>query len=187
MPEEWPSLLGAAFDGDLGRDAVESLTEVESELFAPPVDERPEATVARFETSGYLQGQLLRDIDAVSMAHGLEVRVPFVDHILQGAVWPALGRHRALLRGKQLLRMSLRETLPAVAVGRPKRGFTLPFDAWMRSGLRDATMTGIEAAVADGWVNRHAAACVVRDWQAGRAHWSRVWDLSVLGQFLRAA
>ena len=138
------------------------------------------------ETSGYLQGQLLRDIDAVSMAHGLEVRVPFVDHRLAGTVWPALGHHPHLLEGKRLLHQSL-PALPQDVAGRPKRGFTLPFDAWMRGGLRETSLRGIESAVALGWVNARAAAAVWGDWERGRAHWSRAWGLSVLGQFLQEA
>jgi asparagine synthase (glutamine-hydrolysing) len=138
------------------------------------------------ETSGYLQGQLLRDIDAVSMAHGLEVRVPFVDHRLAGTIWPALGHHPHLLEGKRLLHESVPK-MPEAAASGPKRGFTLPFDTWMRGGLRETSLRGIESAVALGWVNARAAAAVWGDWQRGRAHWSRAWALSVLGQFLQEA
>ena len=45
----------------------------------------PEGNVARLETRIYLGSQLLRDLDVMSMAHGLEVRVPFVDHVLLDA------------------------------------------------------------------------------------------------------
>lgn len=186
MPEEWPDLLGPAFDGNVGRQAREALAEVEARTFRVMPSETPHATVARMETGGYLQGQLLRDIDAVSMAHALEVRVPFVDHRLAAAVWPALGHYPALLEGKRLLHDSL-PTMPDGMVGRPKRGFTLPFDTWMRGGLRETALRGIESAVALGWVNARGAAAVWGDWERGRAHWSRAWGLSVLGQFLQEA
>jgi asparagine synthase (glutamine-hydrolysing) len=186
MPEEWPFLLGPAFDGATGRDAREMLARVEARTFRDGSHETPLAAVSRMETSGYLQGQLLRDIDAVSMAHGLEVRVPFVDHRLAGTIWPALGHHPRLLEGKRLLHETL-PTLPQGIAGRPKRGFTLPFDTWMRGGLRETALRGIESAVALGWVNARAAAAVWGDWERGRAHWSRVWGLSVLGQFLQEA
>jgi asparagine synthase (glutamine-hydrolysing) len=186
MPEEWPGLLGPAFDGDAGRQAREALSEVEARTFREMPLETPHATVARMETGGYLQGQLLRDIDAVSMAHALEVRVPFVDHRLAAAVWPALGHYPALLEGKRLLHESLPK-MPEGIVGRPKRGFTLPFDTWMRGGLRETALRGIESSVALGWVNARGAAAVWGDWERGRAHWSRAWGLSVLGQFLQEA
>ena len=57
---------------------------------------RSKATSRGLETRVYLGSQLLRDLDAMSMAHGLEVRVPFVDHLLLDAVWPDLARIRPL-------------------------------------------------------------------------------------------
>ena len=186
MPEEWTDLLGPALDGEAGRDAREALAQVEARTFRGRATETPLAAVARMETGGYLQGQLLRDIDAVSMAHALEVRVPFVDHRLASSIWPALGHHAALLEGKRLLHESL-PTMPDGIAGGPKRGFTLPFDAWMRGGLRETAIRGIESSVALGWVNARAAAAVWGDWERGRAHWSRAWGLSVLGQFLQEA
>jgi asparagine synthase (glutamine-hydrolysing) len=186
MPEEWPHLLGPAFDGDAGRAARELLAEIDAQRFRSAPSETPLAAVARMETVAYLRGQLLRDIDAVSMAHGLEVRMPFVDHHLAAAIWPSLGHHPALLSGKRLLQLSA-PPLPAALATRPKRGFTLPFDTWMRSGLREMTLRGIESAVSLGWINACAAAALWAEWERGRAHWSRPWALSVLGQFLQDA
>jgi len=186
MPEEWPQLLGPAFDGRTGVDARETLAAIEDRTFGERPAETTLATVARMETGGYLQGQLLRDIDAVSMAHALEVRVPFVDHRLAGTIWPALAHHPDLLNGKRLLRASVPKW-PDGIESLPKRGFTLPFDTWMRSGLRETALRGIESTVAHGWVNARAAAAVWGDWERGRAHWSRAWSLSVLGQFLQEA
>ena len=186
MPEEWPKLLGPAFDGATRRDARETLSAVEARMFRDVPAETPLATVARMETGAYLRGQLLRDIDAVSMAHALEVRVPFVDHRLAASIWPSLGHHPDLLHGKHLLQRSVPSMPDGIAAG-PKRGFTLPFDAWMRGGLRETALGGVESTVALGWVNARAAATVWSDWERGRAHWSRAWSLSVLGQFLRGA
>src|SRR5262245_37456156 len=185
MPEEWPKLLGPAFDGRTGVDARETLAAIEDRTFGERPAETTPASVARMETGGYLQGQLLRDIDAVSMAHALEVRVPFVDHRLAGSIWPALGHHPDLLHGKRLLLASLPRVPDGIAG--PKRGFTLPFDKWMRGGLRETALRGLESTVALGWVNARAAAAVWSDWERGRAHWSRAWSLSVLGQFLQEA
>jgi asparagine synthase (glutamine-hydrolysing) len=186
MPEEWGSLLGPAFDGEAGRGARDTLAEIDAQRFRSGPHETPLAAVARMETVGYLRAQLLRDVDAVSMAHGLEVRMPFVDHCLAGTIWPSLGHHPGLLAGKRLLQLSV-PPLPAGLAGRPKRGFTLPFDSWMRGGLREMTLRGIEAAVSLGWVNARAATSLWGEWERGRAHWSRPWALSVLGQFLQDA
>ena len=184
MPEEWPRLLGPAFDGPTRREAREALSAVEARMFREVPAETPLATVARMETGAYLQGQLLRDVDAVSMAHALEVRVPFVDHRLAESIWPALGHYPDLLHGKHLLHRSVPRRSQEIAAG-PKRGFTLPFDNWMRGGLRETALRGVESTVALGWVNARAAATAWSDWERGRAHWSRAWSLSVLGQFLQ--
>ena len=186
MPEEWSRLLGPAFDARARREAREALSAIEAQTFREAPGETPLATVARMETGAYLQGQLLRDVDAVSMAHALEVRVPFVDHRLAASIWPALGHHPDLLHGKHLLRRSIPRMPDGMTAG-PKRGFTLPFDTWMRGGLRETALRGIESTVALGWVNARAAAAVWSDWERGRAHWSRAWSLSVLGQFLQEA
>jgi asparagine synthase (glutamine-hydrolysing) len=186
MPEEWPRLLGPAFDARTRREARETLAAIEARTLHEAPAQTPLATVARMETGAYLQGQLLRDIDAVSMAHALEVRVPFVDHRLAAHIWPALGHYPDLLHGKHLLQRSVPRMPDGMSAG-PKRGFTLPFDAWMRGGLRETTLRGVEATVALGWVNARAAAAVWSDWERGRAHWSRAWSLSVLGQFLQEA
>src|SRR5947208_16771462 len=84
-----------------------------------------EGAVARLATRVYLGSQLLRDLDVMSMAHALEVRVPFVDHVLLDAVWPDLGVHPSLMRNKRLLHETLARPLPPAAVERPKQTFTL--------------------------------------------------------------
>jgi asparagine synthase (glutamine-hydrolysing) len=53
--------------------------EVERALLSPLSVEKPQAAVARLESRRYLGSQLLRDLDVMSMAHGLEVRVPLLD------------------------------------------------------------------------------------------------------------
>jgi asparagine synthase (glutamine-hydrolysing) len=75
--------------------------------------------------------------------------------------------------------------LPESVTGAPKRGFTLPFEQWMRGPLAEPITTGLADLARDGWITTQGAHDVWRDWQAGQAHWSRAWSLGVLGQFLR--
>jgi asparagine synthase (glutamine-hydrolysing) len=185
MPSEWPAIVGPAIADAPA--AAERLAAVEEEMFAAAGPESPAAAVARMETRGFLRSQLLRDIDAMSMAHSLEVRVPFVDHELQHAIWPALGQHPRLLRGKRLLHESLAHRLPAAVVNRPKQGFTLPFDAWMRRELRDSTRDGLRALSHEGWLNDSAPDAIWSAFERGQAHWSRAWGLAMLGRFLAEA
>jgi asparagine synthase (glutamine-hydrolysing) len=185
MPAEWPSIVGPALADS--RDAIEAVEAADESLFAAAGPESRAAAIARMETRGFLRGQLLRDVDAMSMAHGLEVRVPFVDHELQHAIWPALGRFPRLLEGKRLLYESLAHPLPSEVVNRPKQGFTLPFDTWMRDDLRDSTRAGLDALARQGWLAASAPGAIWTAFERRQAHWSRAWGLSMLGRFLAEA
>ena len=144
-----------------------------------------EGDVARLETRVYLGSQLLRDLDAMSMAHSLEVRVPFVDHELLGEVWPDLGQYPGLMRNKRLLHETLVLALPHAAVNRPKQGFTLPFARWMRGDLAPFVRSGMAFLARSGWIAEGAPDDTWNAWQRGALHWSRPWALGVLGEFLR--
>jgi len=146
-----------------------------------------EGDVARLETRVYLGSQLLRDLDAMSMAHSLEVRVPFVDHVLLGEVWPDLGQYPGLMRNKRLLHETLVLPLPSAAVDRPKQGFTLPFAKWMSGELEPFVRSGMSFLARSGWIAEGAPDDTWNAWQRGATHWSRPWALGVLGEFLRQA
>jgi asparagine synthase (glutamine-hydrolysing) len=86
-----------------------------------------------FET--YLPDDLMVKVDRMSMAHGLEVRSPFLDTsvVELGAALPDRLRLR-FGRGKRLLRSALRDLLPAAVLDRGKAGFGVPLGAWLRQG-----------------------------------------------------
>lgn len=89
----------------------------------------PRDAVSECELRFYMRNQLLKDSDVMSMAHGLELRVPFVDQTL----FQSLARIPAGLRlrtGKQMLLEAVPE-IPAWVSGAPKRGFVFPFDKWL--------------------------------------------------------
>lgn len=144
--------------------------------------------VSLCELTGYMANTLLRDTDCMSMAHSLEVRVPFVDaEVVRFALglpgaWKLNGG-----RPKPLLHDALGDLLPAEIVNRPKMGFTLPFEHWMQTRLRDE----IETAFADDkhYESMGLSGRAVREvWrQFLRAPhsigWSRPWALYVLGRW----
>jgi len=189
LPEEVRALAGPALGGAEWREAADEVRAAEHMLLDPvsSAGEAPAASVARLESRMYLGSQLLRDLDVMSMAHGLEVRVPFVDHQLVARVWPALAQHPSLMRGKRLLHESLERPLPAEIVNHPKQGFTLPFARWMRGDLAPLVRDGLSRLAAGGWIATDAPDRVWTDWQRGVSHWSRPWGLSVLGHFLAEA
>jgi asparagine synthase (glutamine-hydrolysing) len=91
--------------------------------------------ISHLEATRYMKNQLLRDSDACSMAHGIELRVPFVDVPL----WN-LARHLPeplrYEKGKALLHRALPE-LPPWLFQLPKRGFSLPYQEWRQQTLAD--------------------------------------------------
>jgi asparagine synthase (glutamine-hydrolysing) len=185
LPEELSRLSGPALrDANIRDAAADALDRAEHARLDPAGTEQPAAAVARMESRFYLQSQLLRDMDVMSMTHGLEVRVPFVDHLLAAAVWPDLASQPRLLAGKELLHATLERPLPPAILNHPKQGFTLPFAQWMRGDLEPFVRDGLQHLGAAGWLAADAPAAVWNDWVGGRCHWSRPWGLAVLGNFL---
>ena len=87
---------------------------------------------------GYLQEDILVKVDRASMAMSLEVRSPFLDPELiafLGTVPPSLKLHG--MTGKYLLRKLMRGRLPDAIIDRPKHGFGVPLNAWLRTSLSE--------------------------------------------------
>lgn len=84
-----------------------------------------------------LPNDMLKKVDSMSMAHALEVRVPFLDHELVEFAFSLPGSYK-VARGmrKRLLQDAFRELLPEALYRRPKKGFEVPIAAWLRGPLR---------------------------------------------------
>jgi asparagine synthase (glutamine-hydrolysing) len=93
------------------------------------------AKVASLETSIYMRNQLLRDTDWASMAHSLEVRVPYVDFELLKAICSAVLALPARA-GKRILGNIPSRPLPPEIVSRRKTGFGTPVDRWLQTDPR---------------------------------------------------
>ncbi|MBS1581532.1 MAG: asparagine synthase (glutamine-hydrolyzing) [Bacteroidetes bacterium] len=138
------------------------------------------------ELSTYLPNILLRDTDQMSMAHALEVRVPFLDHELVELV---LGIGDALKyphTPKPLLVRALGDLLPREIVERPKMGFALPWIQWMRGALREFCAVRLEALGRRGVLHPEALDRTWGGFLAGdmRISWARLWHLVVLEDWL---
>lgn len=140
--------------------------------------------VSYLEASSYMLNMLLRDSDFMSMAHGLEVRVPLIDHLLARTILALPGSWKLDANTpKPLLVHALRGELPKKIVQRPKRGFTMPFEHWLRDALRPA-IEGSLARLCDGplaaVINATAARDIWNDFLRGKTSWSRPWAIHVL-------
>lgn len=138
------------------------------------------------EISTYMQNVLLRDTDQMTMAHALEVRVPFLDHELVELALQIPDREKYPHTPKQLLVESLGELLPPEIVHRPKMGFTLPFAQWMKHELRDFCAHQLEVLMELPSFRRESLQAYWQDFLSGHpdVSWSRIWSLVVLGYWL---
>ena len=142
--------------------------------------------VSLAELSTYLQNVLLRDTDQMSMAHALEVRVPFLDHELVEFVLGVNDQHKFPRTPKQLLVDSLGDLLPREIVDRPKMGFTLPWEQWMKNELKSfceerLTKLGQRAEFDEAGLRQLWQRFLSGD---KRVSWSRVWYLVVLADWI---
>ena len=146
--------------------------------------------ISKLELNGYMTNTLLRDTDAMSMAHSLEVRVPFVDTKLVDHVLSLPGEWK--LRGsnsvpKPLLADALADLLPREFLARPKMGFTLPFEKWLQRNLRGEISSVLrdEQRLKPAGLDTQAVEKIWDDFLAKpRAiGWSRPWSLYVLAQW----
>ncbi len=157
--------------------------------FLHPVEQDSIAQLTRLELFNYMAHTLLRDTDAMSMAHSLEVRVPLIDHkLVEFAVRiPAhLKLHNG--RGKWILLKALRDVLPDEVLARPKQGFEMPVAAWMRAELRDVLedVFSRESVERRGLFRYEATRRLYDEFLAGRSPYMRVWSLAVLELWMRA-
>ena len=155
-----------------------------SELTAESQGRTPLSAISIMEQRLFLGERLLRDNDVASMACSLEQRVPLVDQVLLESVdrLPDHARYRPLGQKAMLRRIGLRGLDPAL-FERPKSGFVLPFDRWIRRGLKEAMDQTLRDPQAIASVGLDPVA-VERLWCAFLAgapgmYWSRVWSIYV--------
>ncbi|MEJ2228430.1 MAG: asparagine synthase (glutamine-hydrolyzing) [Alphaproteobacteria bacterium] len=156
-----------------------------TQILAETRGRTPLSAISVMEQRLFLGERLLRDNDVASMASSLEQRVPLVDQVLFENVdrLPETVRYQPLRQKAMLRRIGLRGLDPAL-FERPKSGFVLPFDRWIRRGLRDVMDQTLRDPQLIAPIGLEPAA-VERLWQAfldgaPGIYWSRVWSIYVL-------
>ena len=115
-----------------------------------------------FDLNFYMANQLLKDTDFMSMAHSVEIRVPFLDHVL--VEYLSSLPVKVKLRGeinKLLLVESVKDLLPQEIFNRPKMGFTFPFQKWFEES---SLIANYQLPIT-------------------KVHWSRFWAKTVFNKF----
>jgi len=143
--------------------------------------------VSYLEMNTYMQNVLLRDADQMSMAHSLEVRVPFLDHKLVEFVLGVNDQMKFPFSKKKLLIDSMKGWLPDELVNRPKMGFLLPWDKWMKNELKDFNLEQLRSLRDLKLLNQKE---IDNLWERylrndPRIPWSRIWPLAVLGYWMK--
>lgn len=135
----------------------------------------PGNRVSWLESNLYMQSQLLKDTDYMSMWHAVEVRVPFLDRDLMELahrISPSLKFGQT--QDKYLLIESFKDVLPAEIWSRKKQGFVLPFSTWMKGkSPQTLTASGSMAEILHKRFNNNGLS------------WSRYWAymVSQMGRF----
>jgi asparagine synthase (glutamine-hydrolysing) len=146
---------------------------------------------------GYTGNQLLRDIDAASMSHSLEVRVPYLDPVIAdlalslpdsaklgdpdriSATSPVTYRSSG---AKRILIDVGRDLLPKDFDLQPKRGFGMPFDTWLRGPLNAAFEDAIspDSIRERGWFDERRVAEIKSRFYQKRTGWPQPWLLMMI-------
>jgi asparagine synthase (glutamine-hydrolysing) len=137
----------------------------------------------------YLPGDILTKVDRASMAHGLEVRVPLLDHPLvewMSGLPPSLKLRRGV--GKYLFKKALEPHLPSDLLYRDKMGFSVPLADWFRGPLRARLQSTLTSPVLAGcdMFNLEYVQELMQQHQSGRRdHSAPLWSLMMFESFLR--
>ena len=155
---------------------------IDSRSGLSPVD-----LVSYLEMTHYMTTTLLRDTDMMSMAHGLEIRVPLLDHKLVELMF-SIPSNMKIKQGtpKPLLVNSLTRKLPEAIVRRKKMGFTFPFEVWMRGEMRleiESVLLSPSGKLPD-FISHDGVRKIWSDFIDKRCSWSRPWSLYVLKKWI---
>jgi asparagine synthase (glutamine-hydrolysing) len=139
----------------------------------------------------WLPGDILVQADRMTMAHSLELRVPFLDREVM-AVAGRLAREEKIGAGrglgglypgatKRALRAAMSEVLPKAAAERPKMAFPVPISHWLKADAFGFADRLLREAQTDQWVNREAALELLQGFRVGdrAVSWRHVWVLIV--------
>jgi asparagine synthase (glutamine-hydrolysing) len=155
---------------------------------APVYDQAAEAglddtsTMQLIDINTWLHGDILVKADRMTMAHSLELRVPFLDREVM-SVAARLAREEKIGGGttKLALRQAMASVLPQAAAERAKLGFPVPIGHWLKGDMYGFADRLLREAKTDQWIDRDAALSLLERFRAGEPEvsWRHIWVLVV--------
>lgn len=133
------------------------------------------------DTLSYLPDDILVKVDRAAMAVSLETRVPFLDHHVLQHAW-RLPKYMKLNQGtsKWCLRQILYRYVPKDLIERPKMGFAVPLDSWLRGPLLEwaENLLNHERLVSEGFFDANIISSMWQEHKSGKRNWQyQLWDI----------
>ncbi len=143
--------------------------------------------ISIMELSHYLPDVLLRDTDQMSMAHALEVRVPFIDYTLVEYVLGLPDDVKYPHTPKKLLTDAMRGLLPETITNRRKMGFTFPWNVWMKNDLKAFCEANINSLSDRDFFNKNNLQALWAGFLKGNPQcpWYKIWHLVALENWIK--
>jgi asparagine synthase (glutamine-hydrolysing) len=187
--DELNGLLSEKFKGHPGSTNIELLNTfgIEIDHLARELD--PMEKQAIFDLNFYLQDDLLAKVDRASMHYSLETRVPYLDHrIIEFSLnlSPELKYKDGTT--KYLLKEILYQYVPAKYFDRPKQGFAIPLEKWLKNELRYLIEENLSKQVIEkfNFVNYEYVEGLKKDFFEGKNYlYNRIWILIILHKWLQ--
>ena len=169
--------------GDRIKQSGERLREIFGGYFKAVEKATPLDQMLYVDAKVWLPDDLLIKADKMTMANGLELRVPFLDHKMVefAAALPNASKIHGK-GGKTLLRSAMRGVLPDAIIDRPKKGFPIPIGSWLRTSLRQFTRDHLLArdSACSRYVDRGETVRLVEEHERGGVDRSQeIWALLV--------
>lgn len=160
-----------------GKEPLTALTDPDRKAqFSDPITQ-----MMAQDTLSYLPDDILVKVDRAAMAVSLETRVPFLDHQVLEHAW-RLPMNLKLKQGqsKWCLRQILYKYVPKELIERPKMGFAVPLDSWLRGPLLEwaENLLNHERLVSEGFFNADIISNMWNEHKSGKRNWQyQLWDI----------
>ena len=136
----------------------------------------------------YLPNDILRKVDKASMSYSLEAREPFLDFRLFEVMLNTKEQEKATKNDfKKPLKKYLSELVPSELWDRPKKGFSIPINPWLRNQLNEKLKSSIKICLDNDLFDKHEIWNIFNDFMKGNdSDADFLWNILILGEFIKA-